>query len=84
MACHTNSSLTALACALLAAACASVQGVRSQPLDAGDVRFYAAPFGDVVAATRAGALETLGIILGGGLVGAAVGSASPSWKPRYP
>ena len=29
-------------------------------------------------------LESLGIILGGGLVGAAVGSASPSWKPRYP
>jgi len=53
MACHTNSSRTALACALLAAACASVQGVRSQPLDAGDVRFYGAPFGDVVAATRA-------------------------------
>ena len=53
MACHTSSSLTALAGALLAAACASVQGVRSQALDAGDVRFYAAPFGDVVAATRA-------------------------------
>jgi len=53
MACHSSSSLTALAYALFAAACASVQGVRSQPLDAGDVRFYAAPFTDVVAATRA-------------------------------
>lgn len=31
-----------------------------------------------------GMLETFGIIAGGGLVGAAVGSASPSWKPRYP
>jgi hypothetical protein len=31
-----------------------------------------------------GTLESLGIMLGGGLVGAIVGSASPSWKPRYP
>lgn len=31
-----------------------------------------------------GMLETFGIIAGGGLVGAAVGSASPSWKARYP
>jgi hypothetical protein len=30
------------------------------------------------------ALESLGFSLGGGLVGAIVGSASPSWKPRYP
>jgi hypothetical protein len=56
MACHTSSSLIAVACAALAVACASVQGVRSEPLDAGDVHFYAAPFGDVVAATRASVL----------------------------
>jgi hypothetical protein len=31
-----------------------------------------------------GTLESLGIMLAGGLVGAMVGSASPSWKPRYP
>ena len=29
-------------------------------------------------------LELLGFGLGGGLVGAFVGSQSPSWKPRYP
>ena len=51
MARHKSLSLIA-ACAALAAACASVQGVRSEPIDAGEVRFYAAPFGDVVAATR--------------------------------
>lgn len=36
----------------LAVACASVQGLRSEPLDAGEARFYAAPLGDVVAAAR--------------------------------
>ena len=49
------SSLSAI-CAALIAGCASVQGVRSEPLDAGEVHFYAAPFGDVVAATRASVL----------------------------
>ena len=29
-------------------------------------------------------LQGVGIILGSGLLGAIVGSASPSWKPRYP
>ena len=53
MARHNSLSLIAGVCGAFAAACASVQGVRSQPLDAGDVHFYAAPFGDVVAATRA-------------------------------
>lgn len=56
MARHNSSSLIALACAVFAAACASVQGVRSEPLDAGEVHFYAVPFGDVVAATRASVL----------------------------
>lgn len=56
MARHSSLSVFAAVCAALAAACASVQGVRSQPLDAGDVHFYAAPFGDVVAATRAAVL----------------------------
>ena len=41
-------------------------------------------FSQVNSCLATGALETLGIILGGGLLGAAVGSASPSWKPRYP
>jgi hypothetical protein len=41
-------------------------------------------FSQLNSCTATGALETLGIILGGGLVGAAVGSASPNWKPRYP
>ena len=41
-------------------------------------------FSQVNSCLATGALETLGIILGGGLVGAAVGSASPNWKPRYP
>lgn len=31
-----------------------------------------------------GTLEYLGVTLGTGLVGAIVGSASTSWKPRYP
>ena len=52
MAGHTSRFLIAGACTALVTACASVQGVRSQPHDAGEVRFYAAPFGDVVAATR--------------------------------
>jgi hypothetical protein len=52
MARHNSLSLIAAGCAVLVAACASVQGVRSQPLDAGDVHFYAAPFSDVVAAAR--------------------------------
>ena len=34
------------------------------------------------AVTRA--FESVGFSLGGGLVGAVVGSTSPSWKPRYP
>ena len=53
MARHNSLSLIAAGGAALVAACASVQGVRSQPVDAGDVHFYAAPFSDVVAATRA-------------------------------
>ncbi len=52
MARHYSSSVIAAVCAALAAACASVQGVRSELIDAGEVRFYAAPFGAVVAATR--------------------------------
>lgn len=52
MARHNPSPLIAAACAAFVAACASVQGVRSQPLDAGEVHFYAAPFSDVIAATR--------------------------------
>ena len=49
------SSLSVI-CAALVVGCASVQGVRSEPLDAGEVHFYAAPFSDVVAATRASVL----------------------------
>lgn len=53
MARHCSLSVIAAVCAAFGAACASVQGVRSQPLDAGEVHFYAPPFRDVVAATRA-------------------------------
>ena len=34
--------------------------------------------------TASRTLELLGITVGGAVVGAAVGSASPDWKPRYP
>jgi len=60
MARYSSLSVIAAICLSLVAGCASVQGVRSEPLDAGDVHFYAAPFGDVVAATRA-TVQTLEI-----------------------
>ena len=52
MARHNSLFLIAVLSTALVGACASVRGVRSQPLDAGEVHYYAAPFGDVVAATR--------------------------------
>jgi predicted ThiF/HesA family dinucleotide-utilizing enzyme len=60
MARHSSLSVIAAVCAAFSAACASVQGVRSEPLDAGEVHFYVASFGDVVVATRA-TVQTLEI-----------------------
>lgn len=40
--------------------------------------------GQVTSCIASATFEGLGITLAGGLVGALVGSAAPSWKPRYP
>ena len=42
------------------------------------------PLSQVSDCITSSTLQGIGIILGSGLVGAIVGSASPSWQPRYP
>jgi hypothetical protein len=47
----------ALATLVIGAACASTGGLRSAPLDQGEVRFYDAPFAVVAPAAREGVLS---------------------------
>ncbi len=50
-------ALSLLALLNLAAGCASMGGLRAEPLDAGEVHFYGAPLANVVTAARQAALE---------------------------
>ncbi|OLC35259.1 MAG: hypothetical protein AUH81_10620 [Candidatus Rokubacteria bacterium 13_1_40CM_4_69_5] len=52
MASHRNNALRLATLAVIGAACASTGGMRSVPLDAGEVKFYGAPLATVAPAAR--------------------------------
>jgi len=49
---HVRKGFQPAVVALIATACASSGGMRSQPLDVGEAKFYAAPLNTVAAAAR--------------------------------